>query len=249
MPPLHRYFSNPLLTMIGRALRRSPLRDFNCGLRGCRWDAILQLDLTSPGMEFAVEMIVKSTISRLRIAEVPTTLSPDARGRPPHLRSWRDGWRTIRFFLQLSPRPVSLPRPRTRDPQRHCVIDLVLHRHPYRIGDLLVSYSDHDLGADRRRPAIDRVLGLRQVRWRSNGNCCVPIRCTGASARCSIWNAVLSWRADFWPQLWRSHVTRWSIGPIFHSEILTTRRTFESCAPRASSPSSESSWASIVLFT
>ena len=147
-------------------------------------------------------------------------------------------------FCSSARGPVSLPRPRTRDPQRHCVIDLVLHRHPYRIGDLLVSYSDHDLGADRRRPAIDRVLGLRQVRWRSNGNCCVPIRCTGASARCSIWNAVLSWRADFWPQLWRSHVTRWSIGPIFHSEILTTRRTFESCAPRASSPSSESSWAS-----
>jgi glycosyltransferase involved in cell wall biosynthesis len=108
MPPLHRYLGNPLLTMIGRALYRSPLRDFNCGLRGCRRDAILRLDLAAPGMEFAVEMIVKATINGLKIAEVPTTRAPDGRGRRPHLRSWRDGWRTIRFFLQLSPEGLFL---------------------------------------------------------------------------------------------------------------------------------------------
>jgi glycosyltransferase involved in cell wall biosynthesis len=108
MPPLHRYFGNPLLTAIGRLLYKSPVNDFYCGLRGFRRDAILRLDLTSPGMEFALEMIVKATIHRLRITEVPTTLSPDGRDRPPHLRSWRDGWRSLRFYLLLSPEGLFL---------------------------------------------------------------------------------------------------------------------------------------------
>lgn len=108
MPPLHRYFGNPLLTAIGRLLYKSPLRDFYCGLRGFRRDAILNLSLSSTGMEYALEMIVKSTIQRLRIAEVPTTLSPDGRDRPPHLRSWRDGWRSLRFYLLLSPEGLFL---------------------------------------------------------------------------------------------------------------------------------------------
>jgi glycosyltransferase involved in cell wall biosynthesis len=108
MPPLHRYFGNPLLTAVGRLLYRSPVHDFYCGLRGFRRSAILPLDLSSPGMEFALEMIVKSTINGLRIAEIPTTLSPDGRGRPPHLRSWRDGWRSLRFFLLLSPEGLFL---------------------------------------------------------------------------------------------------------------------------------------------
>src|SRR3974377_1565095 len=103
MPPLHRYFGNPLLTLIGRIFYHSPLGDFCCGLRGFRRAPMLQLGLSSPGMEFAIEMIVKATIHGLRIAEVPTTLSPDGRGRPPHLRSWRDGWRHLRFYLLLSP--------------------------------------------------------------------------------------------------------------------------------------------------
>ena len=108
MPPLHRYFGNPLLTAIGRLLFKSPVNDFYCGLRGFRRDAILRLGLTAPGMEFALEMIVKSTIGNLRITEVPTTLHPDGRGRPPHLRSWRDGWRSLRFYLLLSPEGLFL---------------------------------------------------------------------------------------------------------------------------------------------
>ena len=108
MPPLHRYFGNPLLTLLGRILYRSPSKDFYCGLRGFRRDAVLGLDLDAPGMEFALEMIVKATIARLSITEVPTTLSPDGRSRPPHLRSWRDGWRSLRFFLLLSPRALFL---------------------------------------------------------------------------------------------------------------------------------------------
>jgi glycosyltransferase involved in cell wall biosynthesis len=108
MPPLHRYFGNPLLTAIGRLLFKSPVNDFYCGLRGFRRDAILPLRLTSSGMEFALEMIVKSTLSHLRVTEVPTMLHPDGRGRSPHLRSWRDGWRSLRFYLLFSPEGLFL---------------------------------------------------------------------------------------------------------------------------------------------
>ena len=104
MPPLHRYLGNPVLTTVGRIFFRSPCGDFHCGLRGFDRAAILALDLQAPGMEFASEMVVKATIHELNIAEVPTTLSPDGRSRPPHLRSWRDGWRHLRFLLLFSPR-------------------------------------------------------------------------------------------------------------------------------------------------
>jgi glycosyltransferase involved in cell wall biosynthesis len=108
MRPLHKFFGNPLLTLIGRTLYRSPSRDFYCGLRGFRRDAVLSLELDAVGMEFALEMIVKATIHHLRITEVPTRLSVDGRGRPSHLRSWRDGWRSLRLFLLLSPRGLFL---------------------------------------------------------------------------------------------------------------------------------------------
>jgi glycosyltransferase involved in cell wall biosynthesis len=104
MPALHRYLGNPLLSMVGRVLFRSPCGDFHCGLRGFERDSVLALDLQSSGMEFASEMVVKATIRQLRIAEVPTTLSHDGRSRPPHLNSWRDGWRHLRFLLLFSPR-------------------------------------------------------------------------------------------------------------------------------------------------
>ncbi len=104
MPALHRYLGNPVLTAIGRAFFHSPCGDFHCGLRGFDRNAILALDLQAPGMEFASEMVVKATTNNLRITEVPTTLSPDGRSRPPHLRSWRDGWRHLRFLLLFSPR-------------------------------------------------------------------------------------------------------------------------------------------------
>jgi glycosyltransferase involved in cell wall biosynthesis len=104
MPYLHRYLGNPVLTAIGRLFFRSPSGDFHCGLRGFSKAAIDRLDLQTTGMEFASEMVVKATLYRLRIAEVPTTLSRDGRSRPPHLRSWRDGWRHLRFLLIYSPR-------------------------------------------------------------------------------------------------------------------------------------------------
>jgi glycosyltransferase involved in cell wall biosynthesis len=104
MPPLHKYLGNPVLTTIGRILFRSKSGDFHCGMRGYRRDAIIGLDLQTTGMEFASEMVVRATIHKLRMTEVPTTLSPDGRSRPPHLRSWRDGWRHLRFLLLFSPR-------------------------------------------------------------------------------------------------------------------------------------------------
>ncbi|HKE94722.1 MAG TPA: glycosyltransferase family 2 protein [Povalibacter sp.] len=104
MPLLHRYLGNPVLSFIGRLFFRVRIGDFHCGLRGFSRDAILRLNLTTPGMEFASEMVVKAALARLRITEVPTTLSPDGRDRPPHLRTWRDGWRHLRFLLTFSPR-------------------------------------------------------------------------------------------------------------------------------------------------
>ena len=104
MPALHRYLGNPVLSFIGRLLFRTPIRDFHCGLRGFARDDIRALKLRCEGMEFASEMVVKATINGLAIAEVPTVLSPDGRDRPPHLRSWRDGWRHLRFLLLFSPR-------------------------------------------------------------------------------------------------------------------------------------------------
>ncbi|HZS84696.1 MAG TPA: glycosyltransferase family 2 protein [Stellaceae bacterium] len=104
MPALHRYLGNPVLTAIGRLFFGSACGDFHCGLRGFRRDAMLSLDLQARGMEFASEMVVKAATNKLRVAEVPTTLSPDGRSRAPHLRSWRDGWRHLRFMLLFSPR-------------------------------------------------------------------------------------------------------------------------------------------------
>lgn len=105
MPALHQYFGNPALTRLGRLFfRNRNVGDFYCGLRGFRKQAYERMGLRTTGMEFATEMVVKATLLKMRVAEVPTTLSPDGRSRPPHLRTWRDGWRTLRFFLLYSPR-------------------------------------------------------------------------------------------------------------------------------------------------
>jgi glycosyltransferase involved in cell wall biosynthesis len=103
MPLLNRYLGNPALSLIGRTLFSSPVGDFHCGMRGFERRAILALHLRASGMEFASEMVVKASLAQLTISEVPTTLSPDGRGREPHLRPWRDGWRHLRFMLLRSP--------------------------------------------------------------------------------------------------------------------------------------------------
>lgn len=104
MPFLHRWLGNPVLSFIGRLFYRNRIGDFHCGLRGFRLQAMRDLRLTSTGMEFASEMVVKSSLNELSIAEVPVRLYPDGRSRPPHLRTWRDGWRHLRFLLLHSPR-------------------------------------------------------------------------------------------------------------------------------------------------
>src|SRR5262245_19939664 len=104
MPKLNRYLGNPVLTRLGRLLFRSPSGDFHCGMRAFRRSSILGLRLRTAGMEFASEMVVRATLARLQIVEVPVTLSPDGRTRPPHLRPWRDGWRHLRFLFLYSPR-------------------------------------------------------------------------------------------------------------------------------------------------
>jgi len=104
MPPLHRYLGNPALSGIGRLFFRTGIGDFHCGLRGFDREKVLALGLRTPGMEFASELVVKAAVAGWRIAEVPTALAVDGRGRPSHLRSWRDGWRHLRLLLLFSPR-------------------------------------------------------------------------------------------------------------------------------------------------
>jgi len=104
MPWLHRWLGNPVLSFVGRVFFRIPVRDFHCGLRGFDAETVRNLDLRTAGMEFASEMVVRAALAGVRIEEVPTTLQPDGRSRPPHLRTWRDGWRHLKFLLMYSPR-------------------------------------------------------------------------------------------------------------------------------------------------
>lgn len=105
MPPLHRYLGNPVLSWLGRVLiGLKGIKDFHCGIRGFNRDRIRELDLCMPGMEFASELVVRAKLSGYDMIEVPTTLQPDGRSRPPHLRTWRDGWRHLRFLLVFAPR-------------------------------------------------------------------------------------------------------------------------------------------------
>lgn len=108
MPPLHRWLGNPVLSWVGRLFFNCPVQDFHCGMRGFSRDSIRKLGLTTPGMEFASEMVIKATLSKLRIEQTPVTLHPDQRGRAPHLNTWRDGWRHLRFMMILSPNWVFL---------------------------------------------------------------------------------------------------------------------------------------------
>lgn len=104
MPFLHKYLGNPVLSLLGRLFFKIPVGDFHCGIRAFRRDKLLELGLRTSGMEFASEMVVRASLAHLRIAEVPTVLRPDGRTRPPHLRTWRDGWRHLRFLLAFSPK-------------------------------------------------------------------------------------------------------------------------------------------------
>jgi glycosyltransferase involved in cell wall biosynthesis len=103
MPWKNRYIGNPILSTIGKILFRAGVGDFHCGLRGFTKSAFQKMDLRTTGMEFASEMVIKAKLMGLKMTEVPTTLSPDGRSRPPHLLPYRDGWRHLRFMLLFSP--------------------------------------------------------------------------------------------------------------------------------------------------
>ncbi len=104
MPWLHRWIGNPVLSGLGRLFFGSPVTDFHCGLRGFSRTWYVSRNIQSTGMEFASEMVMKVTLHSARITEIPITLHKDGRNRPPHLRSWRDGWRHLRFMILYSPR-------------------------------------------------------------------------------------------------------------------------------------------------
>lgn len=142
MPWHHRYIGNPVLSFVGRLFFKAPVRDFHCGLRGFRREAILRLNLRTTGMEFASEMVVKATLGRLDLREVPTTLKPDGRSRRPHLRSFRDGWRHLRFLLLFSPRWLFL-YPGLALLSLGLVVGSLLLRGPVRLG--AVSFDVHTL--------------------------------------------------------------------------------------------------------
>ncbi|WP_138180368.1 glycosyltransferase family 2 protein [Nakamurella multipartita] len=108
MPALHRYVGNPVLSKLGRLFFGVPVGDFHCGIRAFDRDKVSALGMRTPGMEFASEMVVRSSLAGLRIEEVPTTLRPDGRSGSPHLRTWRDGWRHLSFLLALTPRWLML---------------------------------------------------------------------------------------------------------------------------------------------
>lgn len=158
MPPLHRYFGNPLLTALGRLFFHSPSGDFYCGLRGFNKAAIVGLDLRTTGMEFALEMVVKATMRGLKIAEVPTVLSPDGRRRRPHLRSWRDGWRSLRFYLLYSPRWLFL-YPGTLLMLLGLAVGLWLLPGPRKIGN--INFDVHTL----LYAAIAVVIGFQTINF------------------------------------------------------------------------------------
>lgn len=137
MPPLHRYLGNPVLTGLGRLFFKSSVGDFHCGLRAFRKEAIVQLGLRTLGMEFASEMVVKAAAFGLRVTEVPTTLAPDRRDRPPHLRTWSDGWRHLRFLLLYSPRWLFL-YPGMALVALGIALDAALLPGPIRIGNIVL---------------------------------------------------------------------------------------------------------------
>jgi len=146
MPFLHRFVGNPVLSWIGRLFFGCPVGDFQCGLRAFRKDAIDGLELQTTGMEFSTEMVVKATLFNLQIAEIPTVLSPDGRDRPPHLRTWRDGWRYLRFLLLYSPRWLFL-YPGIVLFVFGAILSLLLLPGPLAVGSLTLDYHTLLFGA------------------------------------------------------------------------------------------------------
>lgn len=156
MPWHHRYIGNPVLSFVGRLFFGAPIRDFHCGLRGFSKQAIENLNLRTTGMEFASEMVVKARLAQLDLREVPATLRPDGRSRPPHLRSFRDGWRHLRFLLLFSPRWLFL-YPGAILLFAGLVVGALLLRGPLRLG--VVTFDIHTLIV----AALCVIMGVQSI--------------------------------------------------------------------------------------
>ena len=156
MPSLHRFLGNPVLSGLGRLFFKAPVGDFHCGLRGFRRQAIVDLDLRATGMEYASEMVVKAVLNGLRVSEVPTVLHPDGRSRAPHLRSWRDGWRHLRFLLLYSPRWLFL-YPGALMTVLGGLLSLVLVSRPVELGAVRLGVGAHFVAA------VATLLGYQMV--------------------------------------------------------------------------------------
>ncbi|MBI5905369.1 MAG: glycosyltransferase [Deltaproteobacteria bacterium] len=189
MPFLHRYLGNPVLTAIGKIFFGCPSGDFHCGMRGFSRESALRMDLQSPGMEFASEMVIKATLLGMRITEVPTVLSPDGRGRKPHLRTWRDGWRHLRFMLLFSPNwlfvypgamfmlmGLILGVPLTRGPLQIGKVTFDVHTLLFSSASVVIGFQAVLFGVFARVFAVTqrllpvsslfaRVAGLRTFEW------------------------------------------------------------------------------------
>ena len=139
MPWHHRYIGNPVLSFIGQLFFKTPAGDFHCGLRGFTKDAITKMNLQTTGMELASEIVIKASILGMKVCEVPVILSPDGRGRRPHLRSFRDGWRHLRFLLIYSPRWL-FAYPGIILFALGCVFSVILFFGPVNIGFRLIDF-------------------------------------------------------------------------------------------------------------
>jgi hypothetical protein len=157
MPWLHRYLGNPVLSFLGRLLFKIQVRDFHCGLRAFQRRVILELDLKSNGMEFASEMIIKASLAGVIIDEVPTKLFPDGRSRPPHLRTWRDGWRHLIFMLVCSPRWLFF-YPGLFLFVSGCLISFIAYFEPLRLGIFLIGINSYFLGLGSAMVGVQVIL-------------------------------------------------------------------------------------------
>jgi glycosyltransferase involved in cell wall biosynthesis len=146
MPKLHRYLGNPILSLVARIAFRTEIGDFHCGMRAFTRSAFERMRLRTTGMEFATEMVANAAHQRLRIAEIPVVLHRDKRTRPPHLRSFRDGWRHLRFILTYAPDHLYLI-PGAMMLTAGLLLEATLARGPVTIGGLYVGVHFVALGA------------------------------------------------------------------------------------------------------
>ena len=193
MPPLHRYLGNPVLSWIGRLFFRISIGDFHCGLRGFNTEAIRRCGLKTTGMEFASEMVVKASLYGLSMAEVPTTLARDGRSRPPHLRTWRDGWRHLCFLLTYAPHWLYM-YPALALMGVGLLGVLLLLSGPLSVGSVTFANKSFMTFAMLLMLGM-QVMGLGSWRPGWPGRICRA----GASACWHAWPPVTGWRSWPWP--------------------------------------------------